>query len=84
MEPAIAGAVARQTAAMRALSARAFPETDVPDEQPTSIEAFRGRHRAGPQCPKQPPSGGPVPRRRGGLGTRLAGGRGLVQLLLAE
>ncbi|WP_186785333.1 hypothetical protein [Streptomyces misionensis] len=33
VEPAIAGAVARQTAAMRALSARAFPETDVPDEQ---------------------------------------------------
>jgi hypothetical protein len=45
VDPAIADAVARQTAAMRALSARAFPETDVPDEQPAPIEAARAQRR---------------------------------------
>ncbi|MEU9402791.1 DciA family protein [Streptomyces sp. NPDC048242] len=45
VDPAIADAVTRQTAAMRALSARAFPETDVPDEQPAPIEAARAQRR---------------------------------------
>ncbi|MEU5109735.1 hypothetical protein AB0H07_47155 [Streptomyces sp. NPDC021354] len=45
VDPAIAEAVERQTAAMRALSARAFPETDVPDEQPAPIEAARAQRR---------------------------------------
>nr|BAK19823.1 putative TRA3 protein [Streptomyces rochei] len=45
VDPAIAEAVERQTAAMRALSARAFPEIDVPDEQPAPIEAARAQRR---------------------------------------
>ncbi|MFF3489187.1 DUF721 domain-containing protein [Streptomyces sp. NPDC002701] len=44
-DPAVADAVARQTAAMRALSAWAFSETDVPDEQPPSIETVRAQRR---------------------------------------
>ncbi|MEE6269138.1 DciA family protein [Streptomyces diastatochromogenes] len=42
---AIADTVERQNAAMRALSARAFPETAVPDEQPAPIEAALARRR---------------------------------------
>jgi predicted nucleic acid-binding Zn ribbon protein len=49
-DPAIAAAVERQTAAMRALSRRAFPETDVvPDGAPAPIgqaRAERRRHTA--------------------------------------
>jgi len=45
VDPAIADAVERQTAAMRALSARAFPEADAPDEQPAPIEAVRAQRR---------------------------------------
>jgi hypothetical protein len=46
VDPAIAEAVERQTAAMRALSRRAFPEPDiVPDDAPASIEATRAHRR---------------------------------------
>ncbi|MEU6482016.1 DUF721 domain-containing protein [Streptomyces sp. NPDC047017] len=45
VDPAIADAVERQTAAMRALSARAFPETGESDEQPAPIEAARAQRR---------------------------------------
>ncbi|MEU6594089.1 hypothetical protein ABZ923_33595 [Streptomyces sp. NPDC046881] len=42
VDPAIAQAVERQTAAMRELSRRAFPEPDVAaDDAPASIEATR-------------------------------------------
>ncbi|SEB31496.1 hypothetical protein SAMN04490357_0169 [Streptomyces misionensis] len=42
MDPSIAEAVEWQTAAMRELGRRAFPELDVvADEAPTSIEAPR-------------------------------------------
>ena len=42
----IAEAVERQTAAMRELSRRAFPEPDVvPDDVPTSIGQARAQHR---------------------------------------
>ncbi|MGW1597554.1 DciA family protein [Streptomyces sp. NPDC002343] len=44
VDPAIADAVERQTAAMRALSARAFPETDVPDGQSAPIEMARAQY----------------------------------------
>ncbi|MBK3643692.1 DciA family protein [Streptomyces sp. MBT33] len=45
-DPAIAEAVERQTAAMRALSRRAFPEPDiVQDDAPASIEATRAQRR---------------------------------------
>lgn len=42
---AITEARERQTAALRALSARAFPETDVPDEQLAPIETARAQRR---------------------------------------
>lgn len=46
VDPAIAEAVERQTAAMRELSRRAFPEPDaVPDDAPASIEATRAQRR---------------------------------------
>jgi hypothetical protein len=46
VDPAIAEAVERQTAAMRELSRRAFPEPDViPDDAPASIEASRAQRR---------------------------------------
>ncbi|WP_244189099.1 hypothetical protein [Streptomyces yokosukanensis] len=46
VDPAIAEAVERQTAAMRELSRRAFPETNaVPDDAPTPIEAARIQRR---------------------------------------
>ncbi|WP_308408582.1 DUF721 domain-containing protein [Streptomyces sp. AC627_RSS907] len=47
VDPGIAAAVERQTAAMRELSRRAFPETDVavPDDAPTPIEQARTEHR---------------------------------------
>lgn len=45
VDTAIADAVERQKAAMRALSARAFPKTDVPDEQPAPIEVARAQRR---------------------------------------
>jgi hypothetical protein len=45
-DPAIAEAVERQTAAMRALSRRAFPEPDVvPDDAPAPIEQVRLQRR---------------------------------------
>ncbi|MEU1458067.1 hypothetical protein [Streptomyces avermitilis] len=46
MDPAIAQAVERQTAAMRALSRRAFPEPDtVADDAPALIEQVRAQRR---------------------------------------
>jgi hypothetical protein len=46
VEPGLAEAVERQTAAMRELSRRAFPEPDVvPDDVPTSIEQVRLERR---------------------------------------
>ncbi|MET9760031.1 hypothetical protein ABZ016_13395 [Streptomyces sp. NPDC006372] len=46
VNPAIAEAVERQTAAMRELSRRAFPEPDVvPDDAPASIEVSRAQRR---------------------------------------
>ncbi|CAK7288463.1 DciA family protein [Streptomyces misionensis] len=46
VDPAIAEAVERQTAAMRELSRRAFPEPDVvADDAPASIEATRAQRR---------------------------------------
>jgi hypothetical protein len=46
VDPAIAEAVERQTAAMRELSRRAFPEPDVvPDDAPASIEVSRAQRR---------------------------------------
>ncbi|MFH7340561.1 hypothetical protein [Streptomyces sp. KHY 26] len=46
VDPAVAEAVERQTAAMRELSRRAFPEPDVvPDDTPASIEAARAQRR---------------------------------------
>ncbi|MFD4577275.1 DUF721 domain-containing protein [Streptomyces sp. NPDC058417] len=46
VDPGIAEAVERQTAAMRELSRRAFPEPDiVPDDAPASIEVSRARRR---------------------------------------
>ena len=46
VDPAIAEAVERQTAAMRELSRRAFPEPDVvPDDAPASIEVTRAQRR---------------------------------------
>ncbi|QNT98381.1 hypothetical protein HEP81_08153 (plasmid) [Streptomyces griseofuscus] len=46
VDPAIAEAVERQTAAMRELSRRAFPEPDVvPDDAPASIESTRAQRR---------------------------------------
>ncbi|WP_435837758.1 Scr1 family TA system antitoxin-like transcriptional regulator [Streptantibioticus parmotrematis] len=45
VDPAIADAVERRTAAVRALSARAFSESEVPDEQPAPIEAARAQRR---------------------------------------
>ncbi|QLJ02916.1 hypothetical protein HZZ00_19180 [Streptomyces sp. NEAU-sy36] len=45
-DPAIAEAVERQTAAMRELSRRAFPEPDVVvDDAPAANEATRAQHR---------------------------------------
>ncbi|WP_229888141.1 DUF721 domain-containing protein [Streptomyces olivaceoviridis] len=44
VDSAIADAVARQTAAMRALSARAFPETGVPDGQSAPLEMARAQY----------------------------------------
>ncbi|MEU6672246.1 hypothetical protein [Streptomyces sp. NPDC046727] len=45
-DPAIAQAVERQTAAMRELSRRAFPEPDViPDDAPAPIEQVRAQRR---------------------------------------
>lgn len=46
VDPAIADAVERQTRAMRELSRRAFPETDVvPDDAPAPIEQARALRR---------------------------------------
>ncbi|CAM5325200.1 hypothetical protein [Streptomyces griseus] len=46
VDPGIAAAVERQTAAMRELSRRAFPETDVAvDEAPTPFDANRSERR---------------------------------------
>ncbi|MFD7617213.1 hypothetical protein [Streptomyces sp. NPDC059802] len=47
VDPGIAAAVERQTAVMRELSCRAFPEPPaVPDDAPAPIEALRAqRHR---------------------------------------
>ncbi|MFF7146248.1 hypothetical protein ACFZB5_34595 [Streptomyces nodosus] len=46
VDPAIAEAVERQTAAMRELSRRAFPEPEaVPDDAPTPIEQARAERR---------------------------------------
>ncbi|MFA0845491.1 DciA family protein [Streptomyces rochei] len=46
VDPAIAEAVERQTAAMRELSRRAFPEPDVvADDAPASIESTRAQRR---------------------------------------
>ncbi|MFE7675803.1 DUF721 domain-containing protein [Streptomyces albidoflavus] len=46
VDPGIAAAVERQTAAMRELSRRAFPETDVVvDEAPTPFDATRSERR---------------------------------------
>ncbi|WP_406704152.1 hypothetical protein [Streptomyces albidoflavus] len=47
MDPAIAEAVERQTAAMRELSRRAFPEPDVvvPEDAPAPIEQARAERR---------------------------------------
>ncbi|MGW1729110.1 hypothetical protein ACWCQK_40495 [Streptomyces sp. NPDC002306] len=46
MDPAIAEAVERQTAAMRSLSRRAFPEPDVvSDDAPAPIENVRAKRR---------------------------------------
>lgn len=46
VDPGIAEAVERQTAAMRALSRHAFPEPDVfPDDAPASIEQGRAQRR---------------------------------------
>lgn len=46
VDPHIAGAVERQTAAMRELSRRAFPEPDtVPDDAPALIEQARAERR---------------------------------------
>ncbi|QNT98298.1 hypothetical protein HEP81_08070 (plasmid) [Streptomyces griseofuscus] len=47
VDPSIAAAVERQTAAMRELSRRAFPETDVAveDEAPTPFDATRSERR---------------------------------------
>lgn len=45
VDPGIAEAVERQTAAMRELSRRAFPETDVPDDAPTPFDAARSERR---------------------------------------
>ncbi|MFJ4329158.1 DUF721 domain-containing protein [Streptomyces tricolor] len=45
VDPAIAEAVERRTAAMRALSARAFSETGVLNEQPAPIETARAQRR---------------------------------------
>ncbi|WP_030423096.1 DUF721 domain-containing protein [Streptomyces sp. NRRL F-5065] len=47
VDPAIAEAVERQTAAMRELSRRAFPESDVvvPDDAPAPIEQVRAQRR---------------------------------------
>ncbi len=47
MDPAITEAVERQTAAMRELSRRAFPEPDVevPEDAPTPIEQVRAQRR---------------------------------------
>ncbi|MFF9818972.1 DUF721 domain-containing protein [Streptomyces sp. NPDC014006] len=46
VDPAIAEAVERQTAAMRELSRRAFPEPDVvADDAPASIEATRAQRQ---------------------------------------
>ncbi|MYW31075.1 DUF721 domain-containing protein [Streptomyces sp. SID2119] len=47
VDPGIAAAVERQTAAMRELSRRAFPETDVavPDDAPTPFDATRSERR---------------------------------------
>ncbi|MFI9240823.1 hypothetical protein [Streptomyces sp. NPDC053079] len=46
VDPALAEAVERQNRAMRALSARAFPETEaVPDEVLTAIEVSRAQRR---------------------------------------
>ncbi|MEU4800477.1 DUF721 domain-containing protein [Streptomyces sp. NPDC023327] len=45
VDPAIAGAVERQTTAMRELSRRAFPEPDVVPDAPASIEVSRAQRR---------------------------------------
>ncbi|MFF9403823.1 DUF721 domain-containing protein [Streptomyces sp. NPDC014744] len=46
VDPAIAEAVERQTAAMRELSRRAFPEPDaIPDDAPAPLEQARVQHR---------------------------------------
>jgi hypothetical protein len=46
VDPDIAEAVERQTAAMRELSRRAFPEPDaIPDDAPASIEVSRAQRR---------------------------------------
>ncbi|MCG7527792.1 DUF721 domain-containing protein, partial [Streptomyces sp. OfavH-34-F] len=46
VDPAIADAVERQTAAMRELSRRAFPEPDVaPEDAPAPIEQARVQRR---------------------------------------
>ncbi|MFI8917158.1 hypothetical protein ACIGW4_36890 [Streptomyces sp. NPDC053513] len=46
MDLAITEAVERQSAAMRELSRRAFPETDVvPDDAPAPIEQVRAQRR---------------------------------------
>jgi hypothetical protein len=46
VDPDIAEAVERQTAAMRELSRRAFPEPDVPaDDAPAPIDAARAQRR---------------------------------------
>ncbi|MFF4179547.1 hypothetical protein [Streptomyces sp. NPDC001750] len=45
-DPAIAEAVERQTAAMRELSRRAFPEPDtIPDDAPAPIDQARAQRR---------------------------------------
>ncbi|MFJ9026265.1 hypothetical protein ACIRPU_40820 [Streptomyces sp. NPDC102259] len=46
MDPGIAEAVERQNRAMRELSRRAFPESDVvPDDAPARIEQVRAQRR---------------------------------------
>lgn len=62
----IAAAVERQTAAMRELSHRAFPETDVavPEDAPASIEQVRAERRRQTGNGGRRAAPGPFPLRR--------------------